>query len=89
MQNRDIEKCIYIAASEDNIILEFLNGFFSKTAAKYICLRNSRLHMFYISYFDVMLERTNFYGFFLGNGFDEKCKLTELALNFIPKQYFT
>ena len=29
---------------------------FSKTAAKYIYLRTSRLHMFYISYFDVMLK---------------------------------
>ena len=49
-----------MAASEDNFILEFLNGCFSKTAAKYIYVRNSRLHIFYISYFDVMLKRNEF-----------------------------
>ena len=78
-----------MAASEDNFILEFLNGCFSKTAAKYIYVQNARLHIFYISHFDVMLKRPNFYGFFLSSGFDEKCKLTELALNFIQKQYFS
>ena len=26
---------------------------------------------------------------FLSEGFDEKCKHTELALNFIQKQYFS
>ena len=26
--------------------------------------------------------------FFLSTGFDERCKQTELALNFIQKQYF-
>ena len=58
MQNIDIEKCILMAASEDNFILEiFLNGCFSKTAAKYIHFKNYRLHVFYISYFDVMLKR--------------------------------
>ena len=77
-----------MAASEDNFILEFLNGCFSKTAAKYIYLRNSRLHIFYISYFDVMLKRNEFLWIFLSNGFGEKCKLTELDLNFIQKQYF-
>ena len=52
-------------------------------------LKNSRLHIFYISYFDVMLKRNEFYGFFLSLGFDEKCKQRELALNFIQKQYFS
>ena len=35
MQNSDIEKYIKIAASEDNFIFEiFLNGCFSRVAAK-------------------------------------------------------
>ena len=35
MQNSDIEKCILMAASDDNFILEiFLNSCFSKTTAK-------------------------------------------------------
>ena len=77
-----------MATSEDNFILEiFLNGCFSKTAAKYIYFKNSRLHIFYISYFDVMLRRNEFLWIFF-KGFDEKCKQTELALNFIQKQYF-
>ena len=79
-----------MAASVDNFILEiFMNGCFSKTAAKYIYFKNSILHIFYISYFDVMLKRNEFYGFFLSLGFDEKCKQRELALNFIQKQYFS
>ena len=48
---------------EDNFILEiFLNGCFSKTAAKgkVYLFNNSRLHIFYISYFDVMLKRNKF-----------------------------
>ena len=78
-----------MAASENNFILEiFLNGCFSKTAAKYIYFKNSRLHIFYISYFDVMLKRNEFLWLFLTKGFVEKCKKTELALNLIEKQYF-
>ena len=88
MRHSDIEKCILMATSEDNFILEiFLNGCFSKTAAKYIYFKNSRLHIFYISYFDVMLRRNEFLWIFF-KGFDEKCTQTELALNFIQKQYF-
>ena len=49
--------------------------------------RNSRLHIFFISYFDVMLKRNKFLWIFLSNHFDEKDKLTELVLNFIQKQY--
>ena len=46
--------------------------------------------MFYISYFDVVLKRNEFlWIFFLSKGFDEKCKETELAWNFIQKQYFS
>ena len=55
---------------------------------RYIYSRNSRLHMFYISYSDVMLERDKFL-YFLSEGFSEKCKHTESALNFTQKQYFS
>ena len=90
MQNSDIEKCILMAASEDSFILEiFLNGCFSKTAAKYIYFKISKLNIFYISDFDVMLKRDEFSRIFLSKGFDEKYKETELALNFIEKQYFS
>ena len=80
-----------MAASEDSFILEiFLNGCFSKTAAKYIYFKISKLHIFYISYFGVMLKRDKpLQIFFLNKGFDEKYKETELALNFIQKQYFS
>ena len=75
---------------EGSFILEiFLNGCFSKTAAKYIYFKISKLHIFYISYFDVMLKRDKFLRIFLSKGFDEKYKETELALNFIQKQYFS
>ena len=37
-----------------------------------------------------MLKRNKFlWFFFLSKGFDEKCKPTELALNFVKKQYFS
>ena len=73
-----------MAASEDNFIWEtFLNGCFSK----YIYFKNSRLHQFCISYFDVTLKRNEFLRIFLSKGFDEKCKQTELALNFIQKHF--
>ena len=72
-----------MAASEDNFILEiFLNGCFPKTAAKYIYFKNSRLHIFYVY---LMLKRNEFLWIFLSKGF----KQTELALNFIQKQYFS
>ena len=79
-----------MAASEDDFILEiFLNGYFSKAAAKIYSFQKS-LHIFYISYFDVMLkEERIFMDFFLSKGFGEKCKHTELALNFVQKQYFS
>ena len=90
MQNSDIEKCILMAASEDNFILEIiLNGCFSKTAAKYIYFKNSFKTHIYISYVDVMLKRNEFLWIFLRKGFDEKCKQRELALYFIQKQYFS
>ena len=46
-----------MAASEGNFILEMLqNNCFSKTAAEYIYFKNSRLQIFYISYFDIMFK---------------------------------
>ena len=50
--------------------------------------RDSRLHMFYISYSDVRLKRNEFL-YFLSEDFGGKCKHTELALNFIQKQHFS
>ena len=38
---------------------------------------------------DVMLKRNGFLLFFLSKGFGEKCKHTELALNFVQKQNFS
>ena len=79
-----------MAASEDNFILEiFLKGCFSKTAAKDIYFKNSRLHMFYISYFDIMLKRNEVLWIFLSKVFNEKCKQTKFASNYIQKQYFS
>ena len=61
MQNSNIEKCIKMAGSGDNFIFEiFLDGCFLKTAAKIYYFRNSRFHMFYISYSDVMLKENEF-----------------------------
>ena len=79
-----------MGASEGNFILEILlKGCFSKTAAEYIYFKNFRLQMFYIYYFDIMWKRDKFLRDFLSKGFDEKCKQTELALDFIQKQYFS
>ena len=89
LQNSDIEKCILMAASEKEFILEiFLHGCFSKTAEN-IHSFYKFLHIFYISYFDVMLKKSEFLWFFLGKGFGENCWHTELALNFAQKQYFS
>ena len=50
LQNSDIEKCILMAASEDEFILEtFLHGCFSKAAADVYSFKKF-LHIFYISY---------------------------------------
>ena len=55
-----------MAAFQSNFILEILlNNFFSKTAAEYIYFKNSRLQIFYISYFDIMLKRNKFLWMFL------------------------
>ena len=42
-----------------------------------------------LSYFDIMLKRNGFLWFFLSKRFGEKCKHTELALNFIQKKNFS
>ena len=63
---------------------------FKRQLQRYIYFRNSRSHMFYISYSDVMLKRNEiFMNIFLSEGFGEKRKHTEVALNFIQKQYFS
>ena len=54
---------------------------------RYIYLRNSKLHIFYISYCDGMLKKNEFLWIFLGKGFREKSNHTELALNFIQKRH--
>ena len=56
-----------MAASHDNFISEiFLHDYFSKIAAKiYIHLRNSKFHIFRISYCDVMLKRNEFLWIFV------------------------
>ena len=78
-----------MVSSGDNFIFEiFLKAAFERQLQRYIYFRNSRLHMFYISYSDVMLKRNEFL-YFLSEGFGEKCKHTEVALNFIQKQYFS
>ena len=70
-----------MAASEDNFILEiFLNGSFSKTAAEYIFLKNFLL-------WHHVKEGHIFMDFFFSKGFKKKYKQTELALDFIQKQY--
>ena len=54
VQNSDIEKCISMAASEDNFILEiFLNDCFSKTAESFTFLTC-----------DIMLKKNDFWGDF-------------------------
>ena len=77
MQNSDIEKCILVAASGEEFILEtFLHGCFSGAAEKLSC-------------FDAILKRNEFLWFFLSKGFREEYKHTELASHFVQKQYFS
>ena len=88
MQNSDIEKCIKMAASGDKFIFEiFFNGCFSKTVEK-IFIFEILGYTCFTSYSDVLLKRNEFL-YFLSEGFGEKCKHTEVALNFIQKQYFS
>ena len=95
VQNSDIEKCILMASSEDNFNFEnFLNGCFSKAAAKIhlsqkfkLYQEYSQLHIVFISYCDVMLKRNEFLWIFIRQGFREKCEHSEIASNIIQKQY--
>ena len=78
-----------MAASEDNFISQiFLNGCFSRSAAK-MFIRNSSYTYFTFLTMTSCKRGRSFYGFFLGKGFDGKSKHTELALYFIQKQYFS
>ena len=78
-----------MAASEDNFTLKiFLNGCFSKTAAKYIYFKNSRLHIFYISYFDVMLKRNKFLWIFFKFRFRQKVYAKRISFKFHSKTVF-
>ena len=52
---------------------------------RYIYLRNSDTYFTFLTVTSCY-RGTNFYRFLLGKGFREKCKHTELALNFIQKQ---
>ena len=78
-----------MAASEDEFI-----GKYSVMAASQRQLQRhiyfkKFLHIFYISYFDVMLKTNGFLWVFLSNGFGEKCKHTEVALNFVQRHNFS
>ena len=55
---------------------------------RYNYFRNSGFHIFNSSHSGVMLKRNEFLWIYVGKGFRERCKHTELALNFIRKQYF-
>ena len=58
LQSSDIEKCILMAASEDDFILEtFLHGCFSKAAADYIRFRNSYTYFTFLTWRHVKEER--------------------------------
>ena len=77
-----------MAVSKDNFFLKiFLNGCFSKTAAK-IHL-SYKLHTFYILYCTVMLKTNKFLWFFFGRVFPKMCKYSEISLNITQKQYFS
>ena len=88
VQNSDIEKCILMAAPDGEFILKH-----SCMAASPRQLQNvfvleilTRILHFLLC---VILKRNEFLGFFLGKGLGEKCKPTELPLNFVRKQYFS
>ena len=50
LHNSDIEKCILMAASEDEFILEtFLHGCFSKQLQTYIRFRNSYTYFTFLT----------------------------------------
>ena len=72
MQNSDIGKGILMAASEKNFFLEiFLNGCFSRTAAKMFILEILITHIL-----DLVKEERVFMDYCLSKDFSEKCKHT-------------
>ena len=77
-----------MAASERRFILEiFLNGCFSSKMAKIYLLILMVKHT--LHFCGVMLKRNDFLLIFLGKGFIEKCKHTQLAINFTRKHFFS
>ena len=82
VQNSNIEKCILMAASEYKFILEiFLNGCFSKAAAKIYLFQKFFTHIVHFLLWCHFKEEQVLMIFF-SKGFGTKCKYTELALNF-------
>ena len=55
---------------------------------RYIYSRNSRLHMFYISYSDVMLERDKFLWIFFKWRFQRKVSAHRISFKFYSKTIF-
>ena len=80
-----------MAASGDNFIFEiFLSGCFSKDSCKgTLTLEIQVTHVLHFPTPRHVKEKRIFMNNFLSEGFSEKCKHTELALNFIQKQCFS
>ena len=78
-----------VGASEHKFILEiFLNGGFSKAAAKIYLFQKILTHFVHFLLWHHFKEEQVFMIFF-SKGFGAKCKCTELTLNFNQKQYFS
>ena len=58
---------------------------FQRQLQRYIYFRNSRLHALHFLLWRHVKEERIFMNIFLSEGFGEKCKHTELALNFIQR----
>ena len=86
-----LKNAFKLTASGDNCIFKiFLNGCFSKTAAKiYLFYKFYVIHVLYFWLWRHFKEERIFMNIFLSEGFGEKCKHTEVTLNFIQKQYFS
>ena len=82
-----------MAASEDEFIGKYSIMAASQRQLQRHIYFKKFLHIFYISYFDVMLKRhvkeERIFMTFFSKGFGAKCKHAELALNFIQKQSFS
>ena len=88
MSNSDIEKCILMAASDEKFILGISLNVLLKDSCKGIFILEilSYTYFTFLTVTPYVKEERIFYGFLLGKGFREKCKHTELALNFVQKQ---